>query len=196
MHAMQAVSSTYHQCLKSPYNGQEITIQGDPNPFSYCNTIKPKFEVIIQNNHAASPPTLQIVPTSIPSTSKVVEPKLKLKDQGMGEYSIEKTFCISQLPPSPRSYGKPSLGGKQQSLYSKRQSRDTFIRWGTLSDETDEKDIKEWLYEEEEDKLNTSESEIQIPLEQYGKGFIIMKKMGYDSHGPIGLRKQGIVEPI
>ena len=33
IHSMQVVSSTFHQCLKFPHNGQEITIKGVPNPF-------------------------------------------------------------------------------------------------------------------------------------------------------------------
>lgn len=33
IHSMQAVPSTYHQCLKFPHNGHEVTIKGDTNPF-------------------------------------------------------------------------------------------------------------------------------------------------------------------
>lgn len=40
IHAMKAVPSTYHQCLKYPYNGTKITIPGDPNPFQFCATLK------------------------------------------------------------------------------------------------------------------------------------------------------------
>lgn len=102
IHTMQVSPSMYHQCLTFPYNNHEITIQGDPHPFHYCNTIKPKSEVIVPNNHSTSSPTLHIDPTLVPSTSKVVEPNLKLKDQGMGEYSIEQTFRIYELPASPK----------------------------------------------------------------------------------------------
>lgn len=83
--------------------------------------------MIVPNNHAASPPTSQIDPTSVPSTSKAGEPKIELKDQHRGEYSIEKAFCVSKLSPSPKSYRKPSLG-KQQPWISKKQPRDTFIK--------------------------------------------------------------------
>lgn len=33
IHEMQVVPSTYHQCLKFPYNGQEISVSVDTNPF-------------------------------------------------------------------------------------------------------------------------------------------------------------------
>lgn len=33
IHEMQVVPSTYHQCLKFPHNGQEITISANSNPF-------------------------------------------------------------------------------------------------------------------------------------------------------------------
>lgn len=33
IHAMQVVPSNFHQCVKFPYKGIEIAIQGDPNPF-------------------------------------------------------------------------------------------------------------------------------------------------------------------
>ena len=33
LHAMKAVPSTYHQCLKFSYHNIEVTIPGDPDPF-------------------------------------------------------------------------------------------------------------------------------------------------------------------
>jgi hypothetical protein len=37
---------------------------------------------------------------------------------------------------------------------------------------------------------------INIPMEQYGKGFSILENMGYEGQGPIGKRKDGIIEPV
>lgn len=37
---------------------------------------------------------------------------------------------------------------------------------------------------------------ISILVEKYGKGYDIMRKMGYSGSGPIGKIKQGILEPI
>jgi len=36
IHSLKAIPSTYHQCLKFPYEGVEITIPIDPKPFQYC----------------------------------------------------------------------------------------------------------------------------------------------------------------
>ena len=33
LHAMKAIPSTYHQCLKFSYDNVEVTILGDPDPF-------------------------------------------------------------------------------------------------------------------------------------------------------------------
>lgn len=35
-----------------------------------------------------------------------------------------------------------------------------------------------------------------VQTTQYGKGFTILENMGYEGKGPIGKRKEGIVEPI
>jgi len=40
---MQAVPSTYHQCLKFPFQGMEVTIQVDPQPFEYCRALEASF---------------------------------------------------------------------------------------------------------------------------------------------------------
>ena len=39
IHAMKAIPSTYHQCIKFSYNDTEVTITGDPNPFQYCASL-------------------------------------------------------------------------------------------------------------------------------------------------------------
>ena len=41
IHDMQAISSTYHQCLKFTYMGQEVTILGDQHFDQYCNSLIP-----------------------------------------------------------------------------------------------------------------------------------------------------------
>lgn len=55
IHAMQVVPSTYNQCIKFLYNGIEVTIPGDPNPFMYCNNMSSKTESIIPSNLEAPP---------------------------------------------------------------------------------------------------------------------------------------------
>jgi len=56
IHAMKVAPSTYHQCIKFPHNGKQVTIQGDPDPFQHCNTIQSKPNCIIPNNRAYTSP--------------------------------------------------------------------------------------------------------------------------------------------
>lgn len=35
IHAMKAVPSMYHQCIQFPYNGVEVTIPTNPDPFQF-----------------------------------------------------------------------------------------------------------------------------------------------------------------
>lgn len=55
------------------------------------------------------------------------EKKLKLKDKGVGEYSIEHLLALAQLSLSPQLYGRPSTSQQQiskpQTIYN-----GTFIR--------------------------------------------------------------------
>ena len=50
IHDMQAVPSTYHQCLKFPVNGQEVTITADYNDTQACHTLKTSQDTFIPNN--------------------------------------------------------------------------------------------------------------------------------------------------
>lgn len=52
IHTMQAVPSTFHQCVKFPYNGIEITIKGDPNLFQHYNYLKENVDNQIPINQA------------------------------------------------------------------------------------------------------------------------------------------------
>ena len=44
IHTLKAVPSTYHQCLKFPHQGREITILGDPTPFEFCRRLEGTLE--------------------------------------------------------------------------------------------------------------------------------------------------------
>lgn len=112
IHDMHVVPSTYHQCIKFPHNGVEITILGDPNPFMYCSNLKPKIESIIPSNREAPSSQAYIDPNSLKeSTSKAneTEVKIKVKEQGVGEYYMSHALCIGKLPLSPQAYGKPQM---------------------------------------------------------------------------------------
>jgi len=43
IHTLRAVPSTYHQCLKFPHKGVEVTIQANPNPFEFCHAFQAKY---------------------------------------------------------------------------------------------------------------------------------------------------------
>lgn len=58
IHAMQVVPSTYHQCIKFPHNGVEITILGDANPFAYCNNINQRLPFLTTRKPPHPPHTL------------------------------------------------------------------------------------------------------------------------------------------
>ena len=77
IHEMRVVPSTYHQCVKFPFHGSEVTI---PATTSYtCNMLK-----VVEN----------FVPSNRESTDyhenklKQIEKSLKLTEIRMGEYQI------------------------------------------------------------------------------------------------------------
>jgi len=137
IHTLKVVPSTYHQCIKFPHEGQEITIQGDPNPYQYYNSIQPRPEVVIPNNHASASSSSQVDSATLASSSRASQPKLQLKDKGLGEYAISQSLCLAQLPLSPRSYKRPILKAPKE----ERTTKGPFVKWGSLEDESDEKDI-------------------------------------------------------
>lgn len=54
-----------------------------------------------------------------------------------------------------------------------------------------DEDVNQWLYKEEDD-INL----IKLPLDQYGNGFRMLQKHGYDGTTGLGPHKQGRIEPI
>lgn len=187
IHAMKAVPSTYHQCLKYSYNGTEITIPGDQNPFQFCANLRdsPQQQVPL-NSEALS--SNYVDPNSL---LKSIKGKMKIEDQGCGEYSMSQTFFIGKLPISPKSHGKPHLLKKEPKTIIQYQPPTTFTKWGELNKETLDEDASTWLYKDEIDIPPT-----RMPVEQYGKGFTIMQKKGYDGHSGLGPDKKGRLEPI
>lgn len=118
---------------------------------------------------------------------------MKIKEQGMGEYSLE-PMCLTSLPTSPRSHGLP-IASTHQATQPITMFDGTFIQLGTLAHESEEKDILSLLYkEEEEDRAATME--IAIPTHLYGKGYLIMQQMGYNGKGPIGKHQERVTKPL
>lgn len=197
IHDMRVVPSTYDQCLKFLYCGQEITIPADSSNPQYCNTLRASQDTFIPYNIEAQIPTPTFSqgqessnPPHTPSTSsdhmtqlndlsKQLEKKSKIKDKGVGEYFIEQSLCLPQLS-TLKSYGQPSTSmqppPKLVTLFDGR-----FIKACTHTEESGDRAILDWLYKEEEELPN-----VPIPAKKYGKGLLILEKMGYEVHGPIG----------
>lgn len=98
IHEMKAIPSTYHQCIKFPYNGVEVIVKGNPNLFIYCNNLLPRSKIIIPINREETLPSTYIDPKIVkPSTSKQGELKGKYKDNGMGEYTLNETMYLRQV---------------------------------------------------------------------------------------------------
>lgn len=177
---MQAVPSTYQQCVKFPHNGQEITTLANSN--QYYNNLKLVQDARVPYNREAVYHTKETQEKIWENFKKM----LKLNDEGMGKYS---------LPLSPKSYGKPTNTQPRISHKSVKMFDGAFARDGTLSEETEDKDILNWLYKDENETIATT-TEVSIPIEHYGNGYKIMQKIGYEGKGQIGKHREGILEPI
>lgn len=105
IHNMQVVPSTYHQCLKFPYEGHKITIRGDSQPFQYCKMLEGTHTYRCPLNH--STPLLNPFIDHVASTSTRTPPKIKIIKDGPREYRFEDVLVVGRLPLSPKSYGKP-----------------------------------------------------------------------------------------
>lgn len=68
IHAMEAVPSTYHQCIKFPHSRVEITILGDSNPFAFCNNISHHLDIMVPSNKEATVSSSYVHPNSLTST--------------------------------------------------------------------------------------------------------------------------------
>ena len=131
IHTLKVVPSTYHQCLKFPHQGREVTILGDPTPFEFCrrlegtpenlcpiselSTVIPKPHVIKETSSTTVPEVVHESSNSRKGKEKVEDAKVStagkkttFTDLGMGEYKFENALCVGQLPLSPHSLGKPS----------------------------------------------------------------------------------------
>ena len=86
IHAMKAIPSTYHQCIKFLHNGTEITIHADPKPFAYCNVVEASYtnhcpRIKVGHIIASSSCTYQDLDSILASTLSTVN----INYQGRGE---------------------------------------------------------------------------------------------------------------
>ena len=105
---MKVVPLTYHQCVKFSYNGVEVTIPGDPNPFQFYASLRGTIAYQVPVNNEATPlsSSKYVDPNQLRT---VVKGKIKIEDQGCGKYSMSQAFHIVKLLLSPKSYKKPQL---------------------------------------------------------------------------------------
>lgn len=148
IHSLQVIPSTYHQCVKFPFNGREITIKGDPQPFQYCKLLEEKHPYHFPLNRPSPNPPSNT--SNFASTSSQADPQIKILDNGCGEYKLDDVLLIGNLPLSPKSFGKPKELKKDQN--SVIQCKDTtFQQWGPLDEESLNTDVSSWLYQEEDE---------------------------------------------
>jgi hypothetical protein len=156
IHEMQEMPSMHHQCLKFPYDRQEITIPTDYNSSQICSNLWVTQDTFVPHNREA----LVISPSNhtnqIKDLTKNLNIKLQLKDKGVGEYSL----CISNLPISRRSHGQPTLSKQKFAIASTLQSYvpitmfdGRFIKANTSVEEAEDRDILNWLYKDEDESI-------------------------------------------
>lgn len=113
---MQVVQSTYHLCLKFPFNGMEVTIHVNPQPFVYYRALEASFphshyylgvEMGAPQASSSCPSSNMLSTTlSIPSSaSDATITKVQIIDKGCGEYEMHTTLNVATMPSSPHIYG-------------------------------------------------------------------------------------------
>lgn len=187
IHEMKVVPSTYHQCLKFPYNGVTVSI---PTDTSYtCNALTQGVDAFVPNNRAAS------VAKILESLLKDLEKKLRITNTRMDGYKIEPILSLTSRPPSPRQSGKPSKGMRPQTSTPKVIYDGTFIQSSTsLASEIEGDDVLKSFFKE--DSADKEIRHCEISPTQYGLGYKMLQHMGYSGTGPLGKYQKGIVEPI
>lgn len=178
IHEMQAVPSTYHQCVKFSHNGVEIVILGD-NAIT-INTLTAA-ETFVPHNKPSHDHNASLI---------AAEKKLKMMSIGMGEYTLD---SIAAMPTSPKSYGRPSDKAKPSA--STMTFFGTFVQSSIpLEAEKEEQAVREWVYREEEEDSTTVATPISPKC--YGKGYEFLQQMGYQGHEPLNNNGHALVEPL
>lgn len=86
----------------------EVTIPNDPDPFQSYASLRGTIKFQVPVNREATPlnSSTYVDPAKLTNPSKG---KLKIEDQGCGEYYMSQAFHIGKLSLSPKSHGKPQL---------------------------------------------------------------------------------------
>lgn len=191
-HTMQELPSNFHQYVKFSYNGIEITFHGDPNPFQQYNFLGARLDNQVPNKQE-DPIHLQMESLSIEDNTPIIS-SLYIKEFSCGEYFISSTSSDKQSSFSPPYFGKPQNTQVKQDKGKgivKYSDSCSFIRWGNLQEESLNEDINHWIYREEDDMIVP-----RIPLHQYGNGYKMLQRHGYDDTRGLGLQNKWILEPV
>lgn len=93
---------------------------------------------------------------------------------------------------SPRTHGKPQRL-LQTPLVKSACTLTPFILRKSQEEETRDEDLAEWIYK---DPITMDIPKAKLPTDQYGKGLLIMQRMGYDGQSALGSCKQRRHEPL
>ena len=102
IHILKAVPSTYHQCLKFPHQGREVTIPGDPNPFEFCKRLEgapmnfcpiSEFAKVIPKTLIIKEPSSTIVPEIANEDSNSRKGKEKVENTKVSTTAKKVTFA-------------------------------------------------------------------------------------------------------
>ena len=109
IHAMKAVPSTYHQCIKFLHNGTKITIHAYPKPFAYYNAVEASYtnhcpRIKVGHTMDSSFGSYNDLDTILASTLSTV----KINYQDCGDYSLTDAFVVGALPLDPHTPGRPT----------------------------------------------------------------------------------------
>ncbi len=175
---MRVVPSTYHQCIKFPFNGIEVVVPSDKS--MSINTLSTN-KTLVPHNCSYHEPTLSLMEC---------EQKMKMMSLGMGEHPLD---SVVVLPTYPQSYGKPST--KKKPFASSMTLFGTFVQSLVPLEAKKEQAIKDQIYrgeEDEEDVIVTS----TISPKQYERGYKMLENMGYQGHGSLTGNKKSLAEHL
>jgi hypothetical protein len=198
IHSMQAVPSTYHQCIKFPYHGAEITIRADPKPFEYCNALETSFPhsthcpgIDIGSSIASSSRSHSDPETILSSTLSTV----KINNNGCGEYTLSDAFAVGALPIDPHTQGRQPNSIKTESGTTKtlQFGPTTFVSQGTSVGQEMEPNINQWIYK---DPSSQDTSRLDYFKNKYPTTHkLVTEKWNYQGGG-LGYEEQGMKDPI
>lgn len=122
IHTMQVIPSMYHQFLNLHHEGQKLTILGDPQLFAHYRALSSYFPtfyechsmdiiILVHSKSLASQVDPDTLSTNDNSASTLETPfttlEMKVKSSGCGEYDLQQTLLVHNIPLSTKAHGRP-----------------------------------------------------------------------------------------